>query len=287
MRTSEQLKAHIRNRAKIANVQTEILLRSFMLERFLERIASSKYKHNFILKGGMLIASMVGIAERTTMDMDATIKGRTLNASEITAMIEEILSIPMNDGVSLTMHGIEEIREEADYPGFRISIGALLDKTRQILKIDITTGDFITPKEIVYPFKLMFEDRSIDIMAYNVETILAEKFETVVTRSTANTRMRDFYDIYILTASHPFDPEIFRTALQNTAERRGTTAQMTEMDKIIHTVADSPQMSGLWRRYQSKYSYATNVTWEMAAAAIVKLAKEVPGVHLMPPCAET
>lgn len=172
MRTSEQLKAHIRNRAKIANVQTEILLRSFMLERFLERIANSKHKHNFILKGGMLIAAMVGIAERTTMDMDATIKGRMLNASEITAMIEEILSIPMNDGVSLTMHGIEEIREEADYPGFRISIGALLDKTRQILKIDITTGDFITPKEIVYPFKLMFEDRSIDIMAYNVETIL-------------------------------------------------------------------------------------------------------------------
>ena len=206
MRTSEQLKAHIRNRAKIANVQTEILLRSFMLERFLERIANSKNKHNFILKGGMLIASMVGIAERTTMDMDATIKGRTLNTSEITAMIEEILSIPMNDGVSLTIHGIEEIREEADYPGFRISIGALLDKTRQILKIDITTGDFITPKEIVY---------------------------------------------------------------------------------IIHTVADSPQMSGLWRRYQSKYSYARNVTWEMAAAAIVKLAKEVPGVHLMPPCAET
>ena len=267
-------------------MQTEILLRRFMLERFLERIAHSSYRHHFILKGGILIAAMIGIAERTTMDMDATLKGRTLNASEITAIIEKILSIPMNDGVSLTMHGIEKIREEADYPGFRISIGARLDKTRQMLKIDITTGDFVTPREIVYPFKLMFEDRSIDIMAYNVEMILAEKFETIITRSTANTRMRDFYDIYILTVSHPFDPEIFRTALQNTAERRGTSAQMTEMDAIMHTVAGSPQMHDLWRRYQSKYSYATNVTWEMATAAIVKLAKEVTGAHLMPPSVE-
>ncbi|EFM22546.1 nucleotidyl transferase AbiEii/AbiGii toxin family protein [Selenomonas sp. oral taxon 149] len=287
MRTSEQLKAHIRNRAKATNVQAEILLRSFMMERFLERIAHSSYRHHFILKGGMLIAAMVGIAERTTMDMDATLKGRTLNASEITAMIEEILSIPMDDGVFLTMHGIEEIREETDYPGFRISISARLDKTRQMLKIDITTGDFVTPREIIYPFKLMFEDRSIDIMAYNVETILAEKFETIITRSTANTRMRDFYDIYILTVSHPFDPEIFRTALQNTAERRGTSAQMTEMDTIIHMVADSPQMRELWRRYQSKYSYATNVTWEMATAPIVKLTKDVTGAHLMPPSVET
>lgn len=287
MRTSEQLKAHIRNRAKATNVPAEILLRSFMMERFLERIAHSSYQHHFILKGGMLIAAMVGIAERTTMDMDATLKGRTLNASGITAIIKEILSIPMDDGVSFTMGGIEEIREEADYPGFRISISAHLDKTRQILKIDITTGDFVTPREIVYPFKLMFEDRSIDITAYNVETILAEKFETIITRSTANTRMRDFYDIYILTASHPFDPEIFRTALQNTTERRGTSAQMTEMDTILHTVANSPQMRDLWRRYQSKYNYATNVTWEMATATIVKLAKDVTGAHLMPPCVET
>ena len=201
-------------------------------------------------------------------------------------MIEEILSIPIDDGVSFTMGGIEEIHEEADYPGFRISISARLDKTRQMLKIDITTGDFVTPREIVYPFKLMFEDRSIDIMAYNVETILAEKFETIITRSTTNTRMRDFYDIYILTVSHPFDPEIFRTALQNTAERRSTSAQMTEMDTILHTIADSPQMRELWRRYQSKYSYATNVTWEMATATIVKLAKDVTGAHLMPPCVE-
>jgi hypothetical protein len=158
MKTSTQLTALVRNLSKKLNVEAEVLLRNFMLERFLERIALSDYKHNFILKGGMLIASMVGINTRTTMDMDATIKGQTLNAHDITHIFEEILRAPVGDNVELVLRGIEEIREEADYPGYRVSIGAVFDKTRQTLKVDITTGDFITPKEIEYSFKLMFED---------------------------------------------------------------------------------------------------------------------------------
>ena len=161
----------------------------------MERIAISKYKHNFILKGGILITAMVGIEARTTMDMDVTIKGQSLSKTEITAFIEEILEIQMNDGAVFSFQSIEEIREEADYPGYRLSIGAIFDKTRQKLKIDITTGDYVTPKEIEYAYKLMFEDRTISIMAYNLETVLAEKFETIITRGVSNTRMRDFYDI--------------------------------------------------------------------------------------------
>jgi len=144
-----------------------------MLERFLERISASEYRYNFILKGGMLIAAMVGIDMRSTMDMDATLKGRTLTAPEIKGIIGDILNTPVDDGVEFAMRDIEEIREGADYPGFRVSIEAVLDKTRQILKIDITTGDVITPSEIEYSFKLMFEDRTISIMAYNLETVLA------------------------------------------------------------------------------------------------------------------
>jgi predicted nucleotidyltransferase component of viral defense system len=225
MKTSTQLKALVRNLSKKAGVEAEILLRNFMLERFLERIAASKYKHNFILKGGMLIAAMVGIDTRTTMDMDASIKGQTLTASDITAIVEDILATPVDDGVEFTMRNIEEIREEADYPGFRLSIGAVLDKTKQTLKIDITTGDFVTPKEIEYNFKLMFEDRTISIMAYNLETVLAEKFETVINRSVTNTRMRDFYDIYILTTTQQFSLETFRSALKKTVEKRDTSEQ--------------------------------------------------------------
>lgn len=207
MKTSTQLKALVRNLSKQSNVEAEVLLRNFMLERFLERIAVSGFRRNFILKGGMLIAAMVGIDTRTTMDMDAIIKGQARTASEIIGIIEEILRTPIDDGVEFALRSIEEIREEANYPGYRVSIVAVFDKTRQTLKVDITTGDFVTPKEIEYSFKLMLEDRAISILAYNLETILAEKFETVVTRSVTNTRMRDFYDIYILTTTQPVDTD--------------------------------------------------------------------------------
>jgi hypothetical protein len=149
-----------------------------------------------------------------------------------------------------------------------VSIGAVLDKTKQTLKIDITTGDFVTPREIEYSFKLMFEDRTISIMAYNLETVLAEKFETVVTRSVTNTRMRDFYDIYILTTTQQFNSDTFKAALQKTVEKRGTSKQMGDMADAIQAVADSPIMLDLWQRYQKKYSYAAAVTWEMAVGAV-------------------
>jgi hypothetical protein len=242
-----------------------------MLERFLERIAVSEYKHNFILKGGMLIAAMVGIGTRTTMDMDAIIKGQTLTARGLTDVIKEILQTPVNDGVEFALRGIEEIREEANYPCYRVSIGAFLDKTRQTLKVDVSTGDFITPKEIKYNFKLMLEDRTISILAYNLETILAEKFETVVTRGVTNTRMRDFYDIYILTATQQFDSDTFRAALQKTAENRGTTEQIADIPDAVTMVEESTVMINLWEKYRKKYSYANEVTWEMVIGAVKAL----------------
>ncbi len=255
MKTSTQLKALVRNLSKKSNVEAEILLRNFMLEQFLERIAISEYKKNFILKGGMLIAALVGIDTRTTMDMDATITGQMLTALEITAIVEEILRTPIDDGVEFTLRKIEEIREEADYPGYRVSIEAVLDKTRQTLKVDITTGDFVTPREIEYSFNLMFEDRTISILAYNLETVLAEKFVTVVTRGIINTRMRDFYDIYILTTTQSFDDVIFRAALKKTVEKRGTYEQMTDLADAITTVEESPVMIDLWEKYRKKYTY--------------------------------
>ena len=248
MKTSTQLKALVRNLSKAKNVEAEIILRNFMLERFLERVSISDYKDSFILKGGMLIAAMVGIDTRTTMDMDATIKGKALSQSEVSVFIEKILHIPIDDGVSFTLRGIEEIREEADYPGYRASIESILDKTRQILKVDITTGDFVTPREIEYSFRLMFEDRVISILAYNLETVLAEKFETIITRGVTTTRMRDFYDIFILTTTQNLDPEIFKAALKKTVEKRGTTEQMSDIENVIETITDSPILIDLWER---------------------------------------
>lgn len=274
MKTSTQLKALIRNLSKKSKVEAEILLRNFMLERFLERIAVSDYKHSFILKGGMLIAAMVGIDARSTMDMDATIKGQTLSKTELTAIIEEILKIHIDDGAIFSLQGIEEIREEADYPGYRVSIGAVFDKTRQMLKIDITTGDTVTPREIEYVFKLMFEDRTISIMAYNLETVLAEKFETIITRGVTNTRMRDFYDVYILINTHAFDAKTFRSALAKTAENRGTTGQIsTGTMNTIDFIKENEFMVELWQKYQNKYFYAADISWVMVINAVKTLAE--------------
>jgi len=272
VKTSTQLKALVRNLSKVKNVEAEIILRNFMLERFLERVSVSDYKNSFILKGGMLIAAMVGIDTRTTMDMDTTIKGKTLSQSEISVFIENILRVPIDDGVSFALRGIEEIREEADYPGYRASIEAALDRTRQTLKVDITTGDFITPREIEYSFRLMFEDRVINILAYNLETVLAEKFETIITRGVTTTRMRDFYDIFILIATQNFDPEIFKAALQKTVTKRGTTEQMSDIESIVKIITDSTILIDLWQRYQKKFTYAADVSWGMTIDALNKLA---------------
>lgn len=274
MKTSTQLKALIRNLSQKSNVEAEILLRNFMLERFLERVSISTYKHSFILKGGMLIAAMVGTDARATMDMDVTIKGQTLSDYKIAAIIEDIIQIQIDDGVIFSFHSIEEIIEDAEYPGYRVSIGAIFDKTRQTLKIDITTGDLITPREIKYDFKLMFEDRSIGIMAYNLETVLAEKLETIITRGVTNTRMRDYYDVYILTNTQPIDTRTFKTALKRTAERCHTTEQVTGGVKdTIDIIMKDSVMVNQWQKYQNKYFYAVDISWGMVISAVEALAE--------------
>jgi hypothetical protein len=205
------------------------------------------------------------------MDLDATIKGQTLTEAQITEIIENILQIPVDDGVFFTLRRIEEIREEADYPGYRVSIDAALDKTRQTMHIDITTGDFVTPREIEYSFNLMFEERSISILAYNLETILAEKFESAISRGLTNTRMRDFYDIFILTNTQQFDAATFRMALEKTAAMRKTTEQITDAGTVINRISESKTLTDLWSRYQKKYSYASDVSWEMSVQSLRSL----------------
>jgi predicted nucleotidyltransferase component of viral defense system len=275
VKTSTQLKALMRNFANERNITPEIVLRNFMLERLLERISVSKYKNKFILKGGMLISSMVGIDTRSTMDLDTVIKKMKLTEDDIKSVIEEILAVNINDNVRLTFKSIEEIREEADYSGYRVSIEAILDKTKQIIKVDISTGDFVTPKEIKHNFKLMFEDRSIPVMAYNLETVLAEKFETTIARGITNTRMRDFYDIYILTKTHSFDEKTFKSALEKTTQNRNTAQQITEADNIIETIEKSSVMVDLWKRYQKKYAYAAGIDWPTAVASVRMLADKL------------
>ena len=263
--TARQLKDLIRNMSKKKSADAQILMRNYMMERFLERISLSEYKDQFILKGGMLVAAMVGLDARATMDLDATIKGTNVSVADVEMIISRIISIPLNDGVSFHIKRISEIMEEADYPGVRVSMETKFDGVITPLKIDISTGDVITPREIKYNFNLMLEDRSIEVWAYNLETVLAEKLETVISRNVTNTRMRDFYDIYILQKLYgeQFKKEILWNALLATARKRGTLEQIEcgEIREIFDEIELSPVMERLWKTYQKNYSYAADVPW--------------------------
>ena len=242
------------------------------MERFLERISLSEYKNQFVLKGGMLVAAMVGLDARATMDLDATIKGTDVSVEDVEMIISQIISIPLDDGVSFRIKRISEIMEEADYPGVRVSMETKFDGVITPLKIDISTGDIITPREIKYNFNLMLEDRTIEVWAYNLETVLAEKLETVISRNVTNTRMRDFYDIYILQKLYGEQllKDVLWDALVATAKKRETLEQIEteDIDEVFDEIQSSSVMENLWKAYQRNYSYAADIPWHTIMKSI-------------------
>ena len=273
MKNLRQLKDLINNIAKENDINAQILLRNYMLERLLERISLSEFKDKFILKGGMLVAALVGVDMRSTVDMDATIKAYPVTKESIVDAFNNILSVPIEDGVDIEFKGIEEIRAEDEYNGFRVSLEAYMENARIPLKVDITTGDEITPKEVIYTFDLLLEDRSIDILAYNIETVIAEKLETIISRSIASTRMRDFYDIYILleVQGHNIDKSLLTDAVIATAERRGSSNILLEGNLILKEVFSSDILYTHWTRYQKKYIYAKDISWGEIKEAVFKI----------------
>jgi predicted nucleotidyltransferase component of viral defense system len=273
MRNLRQLKDLIKNMAKEKDINSQILLRNYMLERLLERISLSEFKNKFILKGGMLVAAIVGVDMRATVDMDATIKSYPVTLDSIQDILDSILSVPIDDGVDMKLINIKEIRAEDEYAGFRLSMEALMDGARIPLKVDITTGDEITPKEVVYKFDLLLEDRSIEILAYNIETVIAEKFETVIARGIANTRMRDFYDIYILlkVQGHNIDKDILSKATIATAEKRGSKSILLDGELVLKEVFESEILGNEWIRYQKQYSYSADISWGEVKEAVLEI----------------
>ena len=273
IKTARQLKDLIRNLSRKKSADAQLLMRNYMMERFLERISLSEYRDKFILKGGMLVAAMVGLDARSTMDLDATVKGTNVNVEDIENLISAIVSAPIDDGVKFQLKSISEIMDEAEYPGIRVNMTATFDGVVTPLKNDISTGDVITPGEVRYSFKLMLEDRSIDIWAYNLETVLAEKLETIITRTTTNTRMRDFYDIYILEQLHgnTLNQQTLHDALLATAHKRGTERRLTDAKDVLDEVESSPVMQKLWESYRRKFSYAAELEWNIIMEAIRSL----------------
>lgn len=272
--SSKQLKDLIRNLSKEVGIEANVLIRKYMMERFLERVSSSKYNGSFILKGGMLVAAFVGVEARATMDIDTTIKGIPVTIVDMERTITEISNIDLDDNVKFRIKKVSEIMDEAEYSGIRFSMDAVLDGAVIPLKIDISTGDVITPREIAYSYKLMFEDRTIPIMTYPIETVLAEKLETVISRSITNTRMRDFYDIHILLKSQNINADILALALERTAKKRGNFSLLENAESVLKIVKSDEDMKRLWDIYQKKFKYAGEYTWDEVIHSVRELSIE-------------
>jgi len=268
-----QLKDKIKNLALKNHVPAQAVLQNFMLERLLERISLSKYKDMLILKGGMLIASMVGINNRTTMDMDATLRGYPLSEETIREAFLEICAMHLDDDITLVLDHIVPIREDDEYGGYRVAIIAKYESINTPLKIDITTGDIITPDAIRYTFHSNFEDKLIEVWAYNIETILAEKVETILRRSVLNTRPRDFYDVTIIikTQRKAIKKKIFITALNATSKKRGSLLALQNKETILRTIQSDTIMRQRWDRYCRENYYAKGIAFDDVIGILIDI----------------
>ena len=271
--TPEQIKGRIKSVAKQNNADARTLMRIYMMERFLERISLSEYRDKFILKGGMLVAAMVGLDARSTMDMDATVKNLNLSAEDALRVVNQVKDIDLDDGVSFDVKDVSNIMDEMEYPGIRVTMNANVGRLITPLKIDISTGDVITPRAIEFNYDLLLEDRSISLWSYNLETILAEKLQTVLARGILNTRMRDFYDIRMLldTYEDKVNKVVLKDAFAATCNKRGTDHLQEQAEEIIKIIEADEQLQVLWRAYQKKYSYAAEIDYASVINGVRKL----------------
>ena len=257
------LKAKIRNIAKAKGISAQVVLQYYFFERFLERLSRSEYREKFILKGGLLIATMAGLHTRSTMDLDATIRSLPLDEEHIKTVIKDICAIFIDDNLILKITGTSQIRDDAEYGGIRVFMEAIYENINTPLTIDITAGDIITPNPVKRKFKSLFDDTlQFELLAYNTETILAEKIETILRRSVSNTRPRDFYDVYLIVKTLRFNPAIFRKAFSSTAAHRGSTEHIKNIPEILKTIKESPMLKQHWEKYRQEYTYAKDITFE-------------------------
>ncbi|MBS6106064.1 MULTISPECIES: nucleotidyl transferase AbiEii/AbiGii toxin family protein [Anaerococcus] len=257
-----QLKDKIRNAEQKYNLPANTLLNYYMMERFLCRLSNSEYSDNFIIKGGFLISSLIGIDMRSTMDIDTTIKGIPVNEESIRKIIEGVIKIELEDNITWAIEKIRSIHEAGEYDDFRITLIATFFNMQTPIKIDITTGDRIIPKEVDYNYQLLFTDKSIDIKAYPLTTILAEKIETILSRNVLNTRARDYYDIYILTKLNPqLDYEGLRKSLTIKAEERNSLEYIQNSQKYLKEIKASKELKDVWDNYSRKNQYSKEIDW--------------------------
>lgn len=266
------LKAKIRNIAKQKNIPAQVILQNYMFEHLLMRLSLSKYKEMFVIKGGILVAAIVGLDNRATMDLDTTLKNLPLTQPTIQKAMEDICNIFLDDDISFEIKKIYSIRKNDNYGGFCVILNAKLSTIITQLSIDISTGDIITPRAILYKFHEMFdENSSYELWVYNIETILAEKIETILHRGIFNTRPRDFYDIYALTKTQVFDKDIFLDALKSTSSHRGTYNQISNIQSILENLEESNELKMMWEKYRKQFSYASKIEFQQIIEVLKQL----------------
>ena len=273
----ESIKGKIRSFAGKKNLKSQEVLQIYFFERFLERLSKSKYKNNFVIKGGFLISSLIGIENRTTMDVDTTIKGIALKEEKIKEIVQEIININVDDGIIFKIKDISYIREEDEYENFRVSLIANVGKTKNPIKLDLTTGDAITPREIEYTYPCIFSKEDIKIMAYPLETILAEKYETIIRRNITTTRMRDFYDLYTLykLKKDQIDYEILKEAIERTSNKRGSWEIMKDYKEIIEDIKEDSYLRFLWKVYLKENKYIGDLTFDKIVGVVITLSNRI------------
>ena len=271
--TDAQLRGRIKNLAKENNADARVLMRLYMMERFLERVSVSRYRDNFIIKGGVLVTSMLGVSLRSTMDIDTTIQNYDLSIENTRRMIESICHVHIVDGVTFEITKVTEIMDEMEYPGIRFSLEACIGRMTTPIKIDVSTGDAITPRAVEFEYKLMLEDRSISLMSYNIETLLAEKLQTILTRGVLNTRMRDFYDVHVLltTRDKNINKNIIKQAFFETCKNRQTENLTENARKIYGSIADDDRLASLWSSYQQRYPYVDDLSFDVVLDSLKRL----------------
>ena len=275
IKNRDSLKAKASNLSKKTDIPNKYLIQNFMFEALLKRISKSKYKDKFIIKGGLLLSSIFGVNLRSTMDLDTTIKGLPLDKETITKVINEIISIDINDNVKLDIENIKDIREEELYSGFEVNLKAEFDGLNTNLMIDITTGDVITYKEVEFKYSTLFDNETINIMTYNYETIIAEKFESIISRNIDNTRMKDYYDLYMFVNLkwNDINKNTLRKAIVNTSKARDTLDYIDNASKYIELISDDSKLKSLWNSYRNNYEYAKDIEFVDTINAIKEIDK--------------
>lgn len=263
------LKAKIRNIASEKSIPAQVVLQNYMFERFLNRLSVSEYKDKFVLKGGMLIAALVGIDNRATMDLDTTLKNLPLTPEAIGQALNDIFEIDLGDDITFSLKGISPIREDDIYGGYRVALNGVYETIITPMTIDVSTGDVITPDAVKFDFTGMFDDKlTFEVWAYNIETVLAEKVETILRRSVFNTRPRDFYDAYILITTQSFDRQLFAEALKRTIEHRGAEKQINDFNDTLAIIESSEELKKMWSNYQKQFAYAKDISYESIVVMI-------------------